>query len=341
MKRFYIFCLCVSLFLFSAWIIPSGVSAQDKSIILRYSTFFPPGHDHAVLSEQWCKEVEKRTNGKVRVRHYPGATLTSPQGTYDSILQGVVDIGLCVLGYTMGKFPLSEVASYPLGCPSGYAATKLVNEYYAKFKPAEFNDVKVMYFQANGPGIIHTRKPVNKLEDLKGMKIRTFGPTTSFISNLGAVPVAMPMGDSYDAISRGVADGIYAPYEVLLGFKLGEVVKYSVENYGSAYSGVQLVAMNKDKWSSIPPDAQKVIETINKEWIEKQGKMWDKIDKEGKNFSLKRGNKVITLSREEDEKWAAKTQPMFDDYTKKMKEKGLPGEEVVKWYREKLKAYKK
>jgi hypothetical protein len=69
--------------------------------------------------------------------------------------------------------------------------------------------------------------------------------------------------------------------------------------------------------------------------------MWDKIDKEGKDFSLKRGNKVITLSREEDEKWAAKTQPMFDDYTKKMKEKGLPGEEVVKWYREKLKAYKK
>jgi TRAP-type transport system periplasmic protein len=99
--------------------------------------------------------------------------------------------------------------------------------------------------------------------------------------------------------------------------------------------------MNKDKWNSIPPDAQKAIEAINLEWIEKQGKMWDKIDKGGKDFSLKRGNKIIKLSREEDDRWAAKTQPMFDDYIKKMKEKGLPGEEVVKFYREKLKAYKK
>ena len=164
----------VAIILFSAWVVLPNVHAQAKTITLRYSTMFPVNHKHAVLSAEWGKEVEKRTNGRVKVQHFAGGTLTSPPTTYESIVKGVVDIGLCVLGYTMGKFPLSDVIAYPLGVPSGYIATKLVNEYYVKFKPAEFNEVKVIYLQANGPGIIHTTKPVAKLEDMKGLKIQDF-----------------------------------------------------------------------------------------------------------------------------------------------------------------------
>src|SRR5208337_1350080 len=80
-------------------------SAQDKVVQLRFSTFFPPSHECAKVTEAWCKEVEKRTNGKVKVRHYTGATLTAPAQTYDSVVQGVCDVGNMVLGYTMGKFP--------------------------------------------------------------------------------------------------------------------------------------------------------------------------------------------------------------------------------------------
>lgn len=341
MRTSKVICLLVSIMLFSTWVVLPSASAQEKTITLRYSTMFPVNHKHAVLSAEWGKEVEKRTNGKVKVQHFPGGTLTSPQTTYESIVKGVVDIGLCVLGYTMGKFPLSDVIAYPLGVPSGYLATKYVNEYYTKFKPAEFSEVKVLYLQANGPGLMFTTKPVAKLEDMKGLKIRTFGPVVAFISNLGAAPVAMPMGESYDAISKGVVDGIYAPYEALYGYKMGEVLKYAIENYGSSYSGVQMVAMNKAKWDSLPLDIQKIIEKINTEWIEKQGRMWDEEDKIGKDFAVQKGIKIVKLSPEEDKRWAEKAQPMIDEYIKAMKEKGLPGEEVVKFYREKLKTSKK
>ena len=341
MKRTTIFCLALSFFLSGAQVVIPSVWAQDKTINLRYSTMFPPGHPHAVLSEQWCKEVEKRTKGRVKIRHYAGSTLTSPQMTYDSILEGVVDIGFCILGYTMGKFPLSEGLSNPLGFPSSAVATRLTNEYYAKFKPAEFNKVKVLNMQATGPGILHTKKPVNKMEDLKGMKIRTFGPTSAFISNLGAAPVAIPMGDAYDALSRGVVDGIYCPYEALAGYKLGEVVKYSIENFGSSYTGIHMVAMNKEKWNSLPADIQKTIDVVSQEWIEKMAKMWDDMDREGKQFTLKRGNKVITLTKEEDARWAKKAQPLIDDYIKNMKQKNLPGDEVVHFFQERLKTSRK
>ena len=290
-----------------------------------------------MITADWCKEVEKRTNGKVKVHQYAGATLTPPAQTYDSVVQGVVDVGNIVLGYTMGKFPLSEVLDYPLGSPSGTVSTRLVNAYYAKFKPKEFNDVKVMYFHAQTPGILHTKKPVYKLEDLKGMKIRTFGSNARFMSLLGGIPVAMPMGDAYDAISKGVTDGILCADEVLKGWKIGEVVKYTTQNYGTSYSAAFLVAMNKEKWNSISPENQKIIEKINQEWIEKEGAVWDKIDRDGRAFAEKLGVKTIKLSPEENARWAAKAQPLFEEYVKNMKAKNLPGDEVLKFVREFLK----
>jgi TRAP-type C4-dicarboxylate transport system substrate-binding protein len=195
-----------------------------------------------------------------------------------------------------------------------------------------------MYFHGQGPGILHTKtKPVNKLEDLKGMKIRTFGSNAQLMTLLGGVPVAMPMQEAYDSISRGVADGLMGGYEPLIGWKIGEVIKYSTETYGVGYSATFVVSMNKDKWNSIAPEQQKIIEQINQEWIEKHGKLWDQWDKEGKDFTLKRGNKIITLSVQENARWRAKAEPLFTDYVKRMKEKGLPGDEVLNFARDYLK----
>ncbi|MEN6617134.1 MAG: TRAP transporter substrate-binding protein [Syntrophorhabdus sp.] len=334
MKRFLVGVALVSFLALILCFVSVPASAQVK---LRFSTFFPVSHPNAQITAEWCKEVEKRTKGKVKVQHFPGATLTSPQTTYDSILSGVVDIGNCVLGYTMGKFPMSEILDYPLGYPSGVVATKLANEFYKQFKPKEFDDVKVMYFHAQGPGILHTRKPVKTLEDLKGMKIRTFGSNAKMMSMLGGSPVAMPMGDAYDALSKGVADGLLCGYEALKGWKLGEVIKSTTENYGTAYTATFVIAMNKKKWDSIPADAQKIIGEINQEFVEKHGKLWDKMDQDGKEFSVKRGNQVIKLSAEEDAKWKAKIEPLFNEYVKKSKEKNLPGDKALIFVRDYLK----
>ena len=341
MKRFSIISIFVLVFFAVSCIIATTGFTQDKPISLRFSTFFPPTHKLAIVTADWCKEVEKRTNGKVKVKQFPGATLTPPAQTYDSVVQGVVDVGNIVLGYTMGKFPLSEVLDYPLGYPNGHVSTRLANAYFKKFNPKEFSEVKVMYFHAQTPGILHARKPVNKLEDLKGMKMRTFGSNARFMTLLGGTPVAMPMGDAYDAISKGVADGLLCAYEALEGWKLGEVIKFTTENYGTAYTAVFVVAMNKAKWNSISPENQKIIEQINQEWIEKQANVWDAIDESGKQFSLKRGNKIIKLSKEEDARWAAKAQPLFDEYVKNMKAKNLPGDEVLKFSREFIRANSK
>ena len=184
-------------------------------------------------------------------------------------------------------------------------------------------------------------KPINKLEDLKGMKMRTYGPNAKLMSLLGGTPVAMPMTDVYDALSRGVADGLMCAYEATEGFRFGEELKYSTENFATSYSAVFAIVMNKNKWNSLPPDIQKIIDDMSPEYIEKYAAMWDDIEKSGKAYLIKRGNKIITLSKEEEAKWVAKAEPIFDDYVKRMKEKGLPGDEALKFARDYLKPFRK
>jgi TRAP-type transport system periplasmic protein len=313
------------------------VFAQPKPIELNYSMHFVTSHLMAVSGQEWSKEIEKRTNGRVKITMYPGGSLIPSPSAYDGITKGIADIALSFPGYTKGRFPLLEVIDLPLGCKSGAAATRVVNELVEKFKPKELDEVKVMYLSAHGPGFIHTRKAVYKLEDLKGMKIRGGGVLIKVVAALGASPVSMPMGEVYDALSRGVVEGTTAPFEALEGWKLGEVIKYSTENRESAYTSAGFVIMNKEKWNSFPPDIQKIIEGINKEWMDRSGKLWDDIDKSGREFTLKRGNKIIILPPEEDARWTKALRPILDEYVKYAKEKGVPGDEALKFCLERLK----
>lgn len=333
MKRcaFFSFIVTVFCLMFVFSVVPLSSHAQEKVINLSFSNFFPTSHKNSIIMDQWCKEVEKRTKGRVKITYYPGAVLTPAGQTYDSVINGIADIGESVLGYTKGRFPLTEVIDLPLGYKNAYVATRMINAYFKKFNPKEFEKVKVMYLHAHGPGILFTKKPVNNLEDLKGMKVRSTGFSAKVAAALGASPVAMPQTESYEALRTGIVQGILNPIEAMKGWKIGEVVNYTVENYGSAYSTSFFVVMNKQKWNSLPPDVKKTIESINEEWIERQGRLWDEIDREGREFMVQRKNKFITLSKEEDTRWAEKVKPVINEYVNELKTKGLPGEEALKF----------
>jgi len=318
------------------------LKAHAQTVTLRYSNFFPAPHKNSILAEEWCKEIEKRTNGKVKFNYFPGATLTPAAQTYDSVEKGIADVGLSVLGYTMGKFPLTEVTDLPLGSQTGMLATKMNNAYYQKFKPKEFDGTQVMFLSGHGPGLLHTaKKQVTKLEDVKGMKIRGTGLSAKIIQHLGGAPVGMPMTETYDAISKGVVEGVLAPFEAMKGWKLGEVCNFTVLDYGASYSTDFFVVMNKAKWNSLPADVKQIIQKVNEEWIEKQGKVWDEIDQEGKQLMSAQGKKITALSKEEDAKWVKAVRPILDEYVAQAKAKGLPGDEALKFCLDYIKANQK
>jgi TRAP-type C4-dicarboxylate transport system substrate-binding protein len=332
------FCVVLLSFFFIGINCPLS-QAASKVITLKYSNFFPPANKVSVLSEQWCKEVEKRTKGRVKVDYFPGAALTKPAQTYDSVVKGIADIGLTFVGYTRGRFPLTSLFELPLGIRTAYEGTKLANAYYAKFKPKEFNDVKIIYFHSSAPHQLFAKKPIRTLEEIKGLKIRAGGSAGEVVEALGGVPVSMPMSDAYDALAKGVVDGIEAPFEPMKGFRLAEVVNYCtiLEKF---YAGLAVVFMNKKKWNALAPDIRETIEKLDQEWAEKQGKLWDELEVEGKEVFLDKGGKILTLSEEENARLTERLRPILDSYVTKMKGQGLPGEEVLKFCTDYLKAHR-
>ena len=326
----------VFVLLVSSFFIAPAYSAESV-IRLKYANFNPPSHGLSMLSDQWCKELEKRTNGRVKTAFFPAGTLVSANDTYNAVVKDIVDIGFSIMSYTPGRMPLSEVIVLPLGYKSGAQATRMANAFYQKFKPKEFDDVKLFYLHAHGPGYFHTKNPVNKMEDLKGLRIKGDANTSKIIAAAGATPTTMPMLETYDALKRGLADGVLLPIETLKGWKFGEPCKYTYINYGNTYGNGFFVAMNKERWNSLPKDIQQIIDKLNEEWFEKQAKLWNDMDDEGRELALKTGHKIVYASAEEEAKMRERMKPLFDAYVKSMKDKGLPGEEVLKWCQDYLK----
>ena len=158
MKR-KLFCVLLVFGFFAFALAPLAVQAQEKAMKLRLSVMWPPQHPWTKTFDQWGKDVEKATNGRVTVTVFAANTLSPPMQVYDNTVKGVVDVGTNLLAYSPGRLPLSEVLQQPLGYKSDLQATRAANAYYKKFKPKEFDDVHVLFLHGAAPGFIFHKEP--------------------------------------------------------------------------------------------------------------------------------------------------------------------------------------
>jgi len=302
----------------------SGCPGTPEKIELTYNNFFPPTHYHSILAEEFCKEIEKRTDGRVEITYYAAGGLAPAAETYDAVVEGICDIGMSCLAYTMGRFPASELVDIPHGYPNGWVASKVANDFYNNFKPTELADSHVLYFHAHGPGtILTTNKPVRVLEDLQGLVLRSTGVGAAIAEALGATGYAAAQGEAYELMQKGTIDGSVTPPEVLKGWKQAEVVKYVTNCYGVGYTTDMFVVMNLDKWNSLPSDIKEVFTEVSEEWTEKHAKVWVYYDKAGKDYFLTfEGREWIELSPDEMARWIDAASSVKDNY---MAEKGAMG----------------
>jgi TRAP-type transport system periplasmic protein len=315
----------------------SPTFAQTKPISITFSTIFPPTHKMGVLTGEWGKEIEKKTNGRVTVRVHYGATLMGIDKFYDGVVNGIADAAAFAPSSNPGKFPLSEVFDLPLGYKSSRQATRLFSEYLDKFKPKEFDQVKILNAFTNSPLVLHSNRPVVKLEDLKGLKARSTGTTAKVFAALGGTPVSLPMPETYDSLARGVIDSVVSTIEALQGFKIAEVTKFTTSGTHMNFILTQMYIMNKEKWESLPKDIQGIVEAVSKEYGQKSSDAFDELDVSAKDYATKMGHKFVVLSSEEDAKFAKIVTPLFDGYVRETKQRGLPADEVMKFCLERIK----
>ncbi len=299
------------------------VAFGQKVIRLKFASYFPTAASQSKLLEEFCRDVEKRTNGTVKVDFYGGEALLSATKVYDGVVQGIADIGFSHVAYTVGRFPITELADLPHGYPSAWVSTHVVNDFYERYKPEEWKDTKVLWLNTQPPQVlILAKKPVYKLEDLKGLTIRGTGRTSEILKALGAVPKPVPMPETYEAISRGVVEGSMTAIETLKSFRLAEVAKYVTLCYGVADVYTFYVVMNKRTWESLPGEVQKVFDELSKEYREKAARVWNDVDFEGLKAGKEKGVTFINLTEDEMKKWQEAVQPVVEAYLKELEKAG-------------------
>ncbi|MBP8605931.1 MAG: TRAP transporter substrate-binding protein [Phycisphaerae bacterium] len=304
-------------------------SASMPTVKLSYSVFFPPTHIQTKTAEAWAEEIRKRSGGSIEITIYPAQTLTKADQCYDGVVSGISDIGMSCFAYTRGKFPLLEGLDLPLGYPSGTAATRIATAMAQEFAPAELADVKLLYIHAHGPGILASKKPVRKLEDLSNLKIRATGLSAKIVQTLGATPIAMSQPETYEALQKGVVDATLCPVETLKGWKQGEVIQYMTDSSIIGYTTAMFVVMNKASWAKLSPQQQKIVEAVSAEWVDKHGQAWDQADEEGMAFIKELNREIIPLSPQEQQRWKEAVKPILDEYIAAAAAKNLPGKEFL------------
>lgn len=312
----------------------AGAAMTTRAQELRLSTFVPPVHViYREILVPWAQEVEKATNGEVKVTLYPSMQLggKAPE-LFRQAVEGVVDIVFTLPGYTSSAFPRTQMIELPGLKPDGLAATNMMWDVMDPYLLPDFEGVKVIGLWGGEDGGVMTRaKPFRTLEDLKGMRLRTPSAVQAKqLEALGAVPVAMPIPQLYASMERGVVDGALVPFSTIIDFRLGEVARtYTVPGPLFGRSSF-LVAMNKKKYDSLSPAARAAIDRLSgRELSLKATGVYIKRAAQGLD-GVRGKAEVISLSAEEQKKINAALRSIIPDWIKESEAKGIPAREMLR-----------
>ncbi|MGQ2909032.1 MAG: TRAP transporter substrate-binding protein [Aliihoeflea sp.] len=318
----------------SATWLAGSTSALAQEVTLRLHHFLPaqanvPTH----VLDVWADKIEDASGDRIKIERYPAMQLggTPPQ-LYDQAAEGTVDIVWTLPGNTPGRFPSVEVFELPFMMTNAEATSRAYWDIFdARLRDTEFADTHILGTWVHGPGIIHSKEPVETMEDLSGMTVRA--PTrviTALLTELGANPIGMPIPQVPEALSKGVIQGAVVPWEVTTALRVPELVDNHTEFGGdhALYTTTFVLAMNKAKYDSLPDDLKAILdENSGAEFSAFAGRTQQEYDAPGRK--LAEGNNIIELSAEESAKWQEAAQPVIDNWVAEMDGKGIEGQALL------------
>ena len=315
--------------------------AQKKK--LRMASWLPPLHHMTASARAWADTVEKASGGTLEIDVLKTG-LGKPPAQYDLTKNNIVDLAYGVAGYTPGRFPAFQMMELPFFAPDAEAGSAALWDWYTRngLHLKEMGDVKLISAFVHGPGVLHSKSKITKLEDLKGLKTRVGGGGVEMGKRLGAVPVPMSATKNYESLQKGTTTATFLPWESVKGFNIAELVKYHLEIPGGLYTTSFFVSMSPKTWESLSAKQKKAFEEaggLNGSRF--LGNRWAMADKEGLKAAKDAGNSVSTLSESEVKRWAEKLEFMEPDWIAKVNEKGLDGKALLADLKKTLTKYSK
>jgi len=287
-------------FMLLAFAATSPVFAQTTT--LSASSNLPVHLFHKVLMQDWAGEVEKVTEGRVKINVLSKPVSTYPRA-YDAVRDGLADIAYYVHGAQGGRFKLTQIAELALLGDTSEAISVAYQRIFERYlaKANEHQGVKVLAVNVHGPGtIFNSKRPVRHVKDMEGLKLRVGSASvTTLAQKLGAVPLHKSSSEVYELISSGVADGTFFPAEAVATFKLERFIRHGTEIPGGIYNTSFVFIMNEAAFNKLEKRDQDAIMSISGEKLARAAaREWDAQDRHAKAVMGAAGVQIIQASPE-------------------------------------------
>jgi TRAP-type C4-dicarboxylate transport system substrate-binding protein len=315
--------------LVAAVVVISPCAAQV--IELKLSHYLPSVNVISVdFITAWANEVEKRSNGKVKITIFPaGSAFGQIDRQLDQVKSGVVDIGFGLVGVPRDRLPRTELIELPFLSQDRNVLNRALWEVSKKDLAPEYQGLKLLALTVDMTHIHTKGKPINSLDDLKGLRIRAPSVTVNkILADIGAVPVNMPPVQVYESLEKGVIDGAVFAWDPISSYRLSEVLDNHLED---VVSGVSFwFAMNDKKYAALPPDVRSAIDAVSGDALIPRFDGWfQKWSQAGIDAAKARKSRISRLKDADLQRWKKISDKVVEDRLVELEGRGVKDARAV------------
>lgn len=315
--------------------VPSFAAETHK---MKFALYMPdtPGPDRDSI-KWWLNEVDKRSQGRIKITNFWAGGLLKGNEIISGVKSHVVDLGFTSWGF----FPDEYLVLLPAGGPNKFhyeSAPAILQAWLQLYKefpqyPAVFKDKnqKLLFHVSFASNELVSRKPINSLADLQGMKSRAGGKfEPKIMEAAGCASVRTRIAEAYDALQKGMIDVCLTSYPLVKQYKFYEIAKHVSVLGAGPTDAVAACTMNLDSWNKLPKDLQDVLTQVSADHFKVWAKMhYDFMDEAGE-FMKSQGITITTFPKADREKW--RTSPavtkLTTDFISALEAKGFPGQQI-------------
>jgi tripartite ATP-independent transporter DctP family solute receptor len=296
-----------------------GATAADiKDRNIKFPIVNQTDHPQYVGAKKFADVVEQKSGGKMKVKIYPGGTLGGEQQVASAMQGGTVEASMMAPAQLVGMIKEFVVLDFPFVFANereadfvldGPVGKKLMDKLPAK------GLVGLGYMEQGYRSITNSKRPIQKIEDIQGLKIRTIlNPLyIDMLNALGANAVPMPFPELYTALESKAVDGQENPYSTAEASKFYEIQKY-MSATRHIYNS-QMVLVSKKFWDQLSADEKKILEEATIEARDLQRKVAREMSDKSRQALVKHGMQVNDLAPAELARMRDKVKPVIDKYT--------------------------
>lgn len=290
------------------------LTAGDKVYELTFALFQPEVSTISKANIAFAKEIESRSNGRVKITIHAGGSLLNAVSMYQGVIDGIADMGNSTSMYDPGAFPVTSIGELPCSVQSGWAGSNALYDLMNEYQPKEWEDVHLLTTVSTASDFLTiglTKKTIETKEDWAGVSVRSMD--SDIVSAMGGSAKDLPMAELYDALNKGVLDAYMGSFEPYKSWKLAEVCNWVTANPAPVqFSTMWYNIMNKKTWEALPEDIQKIFTEVSEEYSGLIGLAWDDECVVGAQSLIDLGKTIYVIPDNEADRWAAIVGPVVE-----------------------------